>query len=66
MAAHEYPQGGEDDCPMTTRHGSGEPVITEHYKTLYYLIIYSVYDATLQVYRIYILLLSFSLPSFLF
>ncbi len=34
MAAHEYPQDGKD--------GSGEPVITEHYKTLYYLIIYSV------------------------
>jgi hypothetical protein len=27
-------------------HGSEEPLITEHYKTLYYLIIYSVYDAT--------------------
>ncbi len=41
---------------MITRHvqhGSGEPVNTEHCMTLYYLIIYSVYDATLQVYRIY-------------
>jgi hypothetical protein len=38
---------------MNTReHGSGEPAITEHYKTLYYLIKYSVYDATLQVHGI--------------
>jgi hypothetical protein len=45
----------------TVEHGSGEPVITEHYKTLYYLIIYSVYDATLQVYGITHNLLLFSL-----
>jgi hypothetical protein len=34
------------------KDGSGEPVIKKHYKTLYYLIIYSVYDVILQVYRI--------------
>jgi hypothetical protein len=31
---------------IRTRFRSGEPAITKHYKTLYYLTIYSVYDVT--------------------
>jgi hypothetical protein len=58
MVAQEYPQD------RMTDDGSGEPIITAHYKTLYYLIIYSVYDAALQVYRIVHNLLLFSLLCF--
>ncbi len=49
----------------TREHGSREPAIMEHYKTLYYLIIYSVYDATLQVHGIIhnLLLFPFALIS---
>ncbi len=56
----------EHDTKNMVEHDSGEPVNTAHYKTLYYLIIYSVYDATLQVYRIIHNLLLFSLLSFHF
>jgi hypothetical protein len=59
MTAHEDPQDQKD--------GSVEPVIMEHFKTLYYYTTNYIqyhYDSILQVYRIIHALLCFSLLCF--